>query len=95
MSWEQKITDLITSNAKYSFGSSAVVDPEEMETLCRQVVQLVEDTMVELAYEMHMEGVKDGYQACEKEVPEDLSLSRFLSERLFRNWEKKQRDNYD
>lgn len=86
-SWQTKITETITKTAPYAFGSTKVVDAEEMENVCRYVVQQVEDLMKNLAHEMHAQGVIDGMKAMGAESPEyDSGVYKFFTERLFDKW---------
>jgi len=62
-------------------------DEEELDNVCRYVVQIVEDVMKNLAHEMHAQGVIDGMKAMGAEEPEyDSSVYKFFTERLFEKW---------
>jgi hypothetical protein len=93
-SWQNQITETITKTAPYAFGSTKVVDPEEMDNVCRYVVQQVEDLMKKLAHEMHAQGVIDGMKAMGAEDPEyDKNVYTFFTERLFEKWSKEYGSN--
>lgn len=95
MSWEEKISDTIRKTAPYAFGSSKVTDPEEMENVCRYVVQLCEDLMMKVGKYMHWQGVLAGLEATGADTSEfelDSSLDAFYSEKKFREWEQKVRN---
>ena len=95
MSWEVKLSEIIEKVSPYAFGSSKVVDPEEMDNVCRYVVQFVEDTMLKCAQYMHWQGVLAGLEAAKadtSEMEKDPSLDKFFSERKFREWERLERE---
>lgn len=86
MNWQEKITETITKTTPYAFGIK-IIDPEEMDNVCRYVVQIVEAVMRNLAHHMHTEGVKDGMMKAGIEDPQyEADAHKFFSDRLFEKW---------
>lgn len=94
MSWEAKITETIEATAPYAFGKTKVTDKEEMDNVCRYVVQQVEDQLVSVAKYMHWQGVLAGLEAAGGDTSElelDQSLDGHYAESKFREWERLQK----
>lgn len=95
MSWESKITETIVATAPYAFGKTKVTDQEEMDNVCRYVVQQIEEYLLKVAKYMHWQGVLAGLDAAggdTSELEKDESLDNHFAEHKFREWEKKQRE---
>lgn len=96
MGWESDLSDTIKKTAPYAFGFAKVVDPEEMDNVCRYVVQQTEGLMLKLAKYMHWQGVLAGIEAAGGKSGDfelDPSLDTFYSEEKFREWERKVNDS--
>ena len=95
MSWESKISDTIIATAPYAFGKVKVTDTEEMDNVCRYVVQQVEEYMLKVAKYMHWQGVLAGLDAAggdTSELEKDQSLDGHFAESKFREWERLERE---